>query len=107
MKSKLLIVLFFMISFSFPVKAHWFPAHINVMVLPGQVSAEVYNPFYEPIICNGQVYGQTMYGGTLTVFFIEQFLPMGSNRFAFVQTTPFNPFIGGWANIHCRFVRFY
>jgi len=107
MKLKFMAALFMTMSFSLSARAQWFPARTNVLVLPGQISAEVYNPFYEPIICNGQVFGQTMYGGILNAFFIEQFLPMGSNRFAYVQTTPLDPFVGGWANIHCRFVRFF
>jgi hypothetical protein len=86
--------------------AYWFPARLHVVVLPGQVTAEIYNPYYETIICNGQLYGQTLYGGIMQVFFIEQLLPAGSNRFAFVQTTPINPFVSGWANINCRFIRF-
>jgi len=107
MKYKFLIGIFLVASYTLPASAQWFPGRINVIVLPGQVSAEVYNPFYEPIICNGQVFGQTMYGGILNAFFIEQFLPVGTNRFAYVQTTPFAPFVSGWANIHCRFARLY
>lgn len=85
--------------------AQWFPARVNVTILPGQVAAEVFNPHYEPIICNGQVFGQTVQGAVYNTFFTEQFLPAGGYRFAYVQTTPFSPFIGGWANIHCRFAR--
>jgi hypothetical protein len=86
--------------------AQFFPANPAVEVLPGRVAATVYNPYYEPIICNGQVFGQTAMGPVYNAFFAEQFLPAGASRFAMVQTTPFAPFVGGWANINCRFARF-
>jgi hypothetical protein len=83
--------------------AQWFSARVNVVVLPGQVAAEVINPFHQPIICQGQVFGQTSLGPVYTTYFVEQFLPFATNRFAYVQTTPLAPFVGGWANIFCRF----
>lgn len=86
--------------------AQWFAANPSVQVLPGRVTVQVYNPYYEPIICSGQVFGQTAGGPVFNAFFAEQFMPMGQSRFAFVQTTPFMPFVGGWANINCRFARF-
>ena len=86
--------------------AQFFPAKALVTVLPGQVSAEVYNPYYEPIICNGQVFGRTYSGAVYTTFFAEQFMTAGSYRYAHVNALPMNPFINGWANLHCRFVRF-
>lgn len=106
MKLRFFLVAFFLMSAT-SVFAQWFPARVNVVVLQGRVSAEVYNPFYEPIICNGQVFGQTAQGPVYNSFFTEQFLPVGGYRYAIVQTTPFAPFIGGWANIHCRLARFW
>jgi hypothetical protein len=101
-------VMFALVAFmSSSAFAQWFPARVNVVVLPGQVTAEVFNPFYEPIICNGQVFGQTFQGQIYNAFFAEQFMPAGSYRVAFVQAFPFNPFATGWANIHCRFARFW
>lgn len=85
--------------------AQFFPARAYITVLPGQVRAQVYNPYYEPIICNGQVFGQTARGPIFNAFFAEQFMPAGSYRFAVVNAHPYNPFVGGWANIHCRFAR--
>jgi hypothetical protein len=85
--------------------AQYFAANPAVTVLPGQVSVQVYNPYYEPIICNGQVFGQTINGPVFNAFFAEQFMPAGSSRFAVVVTNPYNRFVGGWANIHCRFNR--
>ena len=107
MKLKALLIALSVSLASTSAFAQWFPARINMLVLPGQVSAEVFNPYYEPIICRGEVYGQTIQGPVFNAFFIEQFLPAGGFRYAFVQTTPFAPFIGGWANIYCRFARFY
>jgi hypothetical protein len=87
--------------------AQFFPAKAYVTVLPGQVTAQVYNPYYEPIICSGQVFGQTAYGAVYNAFFAQQFLPAGGYRFATVNTNGFNPFVTGWANIHCRFAGFW
>lgn len=84
--------------------AQFFPAQAFVRVLPVQVSAQVVNPHFQPIVCSGQVFGQTAYGITLNAHFVEQMLPPGGHRFAFVQTTPYQPFINGWSNIHCRFI---
>lgn len=81
----------------------WFPAQYQVQVLPGQVSAQIFNPHFSPIICSGQVFGQTYAGPVLTSGFIEQFLHPGTNRFAFVYTNGWAPFVGGWANLNCRF----
>ena len=83
--------------------AQFFSANPSVTVLPYQVTAEVYNPYYEPIVCNGQVFGQTAYGPVFNAFFSEQFMVAGSSRMAVVVTNVLNPFVGGWANIHCRF----
>ena len=97
------LILAALIALSSSAYAQWFSARVNVIVLPGQVAAEVINPFYQPIICQGQVFGQTSLGPVYTTYFVEQFLPLGSNRYAYVQTTPFAPFVAGWANIFCRF----
>ncbi|MBA2404015.1 MAG: hypothetical protein H0V66_04520 [Bdellovibrionales bacterium] len=88
--------------------AQFFLANPSVTVTPAQVSAEVFNPYYEPIICNGQVFGQTAAGPVFHAFFAEQFMPAGSYRYAVVTTNPYNfyqRFVGGWATIHCRFAR--
>jgi hypothetical protein len=103
MKFKALI-LTSLLSFSISALAQFFPAQAYVNVLPGRVSAQVYNPYFQPIVCNGQVFGQTSYGLILNSFFYEQLLPPGSSRWAFVQTNPWQPFIHGWSNIHCRYI---
>lgn len=107
MKLKALILTAVLSSFSSAALAQWFPATVQVTVLPGQVAAQVYNPYPQPVICNGQVFGQTVAGPVFNAYFAEQFMPVGSYRYAFVQTNAFAPFIGGWANIHCRFVGWY
>ena len=104
MKLKALIFAL-IITLSSSALAQFFPAKAFVTVLPGQVSTQVYNPYYEPIICNGQVFGRTAYGAVYNAFFVEQLLPAGAYRYAVVNATAFNPFVGGWANIHCRFAR--
>jgi hypothetical protein len=106
-KSKFTVMLFVMALFSGSALAQYFPAQAYVTVLPGQVTVQVYNPHYEPIICNGQVFGQLATGPVLNSFFTEQFMPAGNYRFAYVHTNAFNPFVNGWANIHCRFARWF
>lgn len=86
-------------SFAYP----WFPARYEVSVLPGQVSAQIFNPHMVPIVCSGQVFGQTYMGPVLTSGFLEHFLMPGTNRFAFVYTNAFAPFVHGWANLNCRY----
>lgn len=102
MKLKTLIVAALM-AFAGSAFAQWFPARVQVTVLPGQVAAQVFNPFPQPLICSGQVFGQTVQGQVFTTFFAEQLMPAGGYRFAFVQTTPYLPFVNGWTNIACRY----
>lgn len=103
MKLKSLIVAALMTLFTSSAFAQWFPGHVQVQVLPGQVAFQVINTNYQPIICNGQVFGQTVYGHVFTSFFAEQFLPAGGFRYAYVNAVPWAPFARGWANINCRF----
>ncbi len=86
-------------SFAYP----WFPAQYHVQVLPGQVAAQIFNPHYVPIICSGQVFGQTYGGPMLTSGFIQHLLQPGTSRFAFVHTNAWHPFVHGWANLQCRY----
>ncbi len=90
-------------SLSTSVLAYWFAARVDVFVSPVQVVAQVVNPFPHPLVCQGQVYGQALSGQIFTTYFTEQFLPAGGYRYAYVQTNPFLPFVGGHANIHCRY----
>jgi hypothetical protein len=105
LKAVALSLLVFLLSV--PAFAQYFPAQAYVTVLPGRVTAQVYNPYYEPIICNGEVLGQTFFGPVYNAYFNEQFLPAGGYRYAFVQTLPTNHFVNGWARVFCRFARFY
>jgi hypothetical protein len=102
---KLKVLLFTaMLATATSAMAQFFPAQTFMSVLPGRVSAQVVNPYFQPIVCSGQVFGQTNYGVVLNAFFVEQLLPPGAHRFAFVQTNPWQPFVHGWSNIHCRFI---
>lgn len=103
MKLKTLIVAALMVFAGSTFAQAWFPARYQVTVLPGQVSAQIVNPYIQPIICSGQVFGQVTTGQVFTTYFVEQFLPAGGYRYAFVQTTPYLPFVTGWANLNCRF----
>lgn len=87
--------------------AQFFPARTNVFVHPGQVSAQVFNPFYEPIVCNGQIFGQTAAGPVFSTFLFDQLLPPGTVRVGYLMGNPYNPFVGGWSQINCRFLRWF
>ncbi|MFL5785704.1 MAG: hypothetical protein ACJ76H_13895 [Bacteriovoracaceae bacterium] len=96
------LVLSLTMTVSVNVFAQWFPGQVAVQVLPGQVIAQVFNPQYVPMVCSGQVFGQTYAGPVLTSGFIEHYLLPGTNRFAFVYTNAWAPFVNGWANFNCR-----
>lgn len=104
MKLKSLLIACLVVLFSSSAFAQWFPGRVNVSVLPQQVAFQVVNPHFQPIVCSGQVFGQTVHGPVYNTYFVEQFLPAGGFRYAYVTATPFSPFVSGWANINCRFV---
>jgi hypothetical protein len=106
MKRQALVTLALLLMTS-SVLANWFPGRINVFIFPSQVRVEVYNPYNAPIICHGQVFGQTNDGLIYNAFFVEQFLRPGDFRFAYVQSHPSHYFIGGWATINCHFGRYF
>jgi hypothetical protein len=101
MKIRSLVVALFL-TVSGQAFAQWFPAPASVTVLPGQVAAQIVNPYLNPIICSGQVYGQTFRGQIFNTYFYEQFIPAHGYRIAYVGTTAFFPFVTGWANVQCR-----
>lgn len=107
MKLKALALTVVLSSFTLSAWAQWFQATVQITNLPGQISAQVYNPYPQPLICNGQVFGQTYAGPVFNAFFAEQFMPAGTYRYAYVQTTSYAPFTYGWANINCRFAGWY
>jgi hypothetical protein len=78
-----------------------------VRVTPGLVSAEVYNPYYEPIFCEGFAQGLTFSRNILQARIADVIAP-GTFRYAYVQTNPvLNPFIDGGAHVVCRFANRY
>jgi hypothetical protein len=83
----------------------FFNANPSVTVLPLQITAQVYNPYYEPIACRGQVFGRTAYGQVLTSFFPQQIIPPGQVRFAYIYSNVMNPFTNGYGNVVCNFLR--
>jgi hypothetical protein len=103
MKVKAMIAAVLMTIFSTAAFAQFIPARVNVVVLPNQVTLNVFNPFARPIICNGEVFGQTYFGPVFTAFFNAQIIFPGTNRIAFVQAYPANPFVHGYGNAFCQF----
>lgn len=97
------LVFAFLFTLTTSAFAQYFVANPMVTVLPAQVSVQVSNPYLRPIICNGQVFGRTYSGHVFTTFFAEQFMPVGTYRFATVWAPYMNPFVTGWAEVHCRF----
>jgi hypothetical protein len=102
-KSRVFSVIFLTLT-SFSVWAY-LPVNPLITVFPLQVSAQVYNPYYEPIACSGQVFGRTAYGQQLTSFFPHQIIPAGQVRYAYVYTNAMNPFVTGFGNVFCNFLR--
>jgi hypothetical protein len=100
-----LIISIFILSLSNLFAWGYFPMNPRFQVTPFQVSAQFYNPYYEPIACSGYVYGLTTTGQTMTTFFNDPFIPAGQFRMAFVRTIPRFPFINAWAQVNCHFLR--
>lgn len=94
-------------SFSFSAFA-FFPVNPLVQVRGDVVSAQIYNPYYEPILCEGYAFGRT-YSGAVIQSRVADIIPAGAHRYAYVNTNPYlNPFVQGWAQVLCRFVgRYY
>ncbi len=91
---------------SLPAFAQYFTANPLMAVRPDVVSAQVYNPYYEPIFCEGYAFGRTSWGNVYQAAF-RDVLPPGAYRFAYVRTNAWgNPFVNGWAQIYCRFLRY-
>ncbi len=105
MKLKAFVFLCSLSVISTSAFAQFFPANARMSVFPGQVRAEVFNSNYEPIVCEGYVFGRTASGMELNAFF-RDIIPGGQFRHAFVYTNPYNPFMNGWSNINCRFARY-
>ena len=106
MKLKLLFVTL-ALFLSTSALAQFFPARMQVFVHPAQVIAQVYNPFHQPIVCNGQLFGQTAGGPVFNTFLFDQVLPPGTVRFAQLMGNPYNPYVGGWGQIYCRFLHWF
>ncbi len=104
---KLKVLVLFCVVFSPSVFAQFFPARADIRIIPGQVAATIYNPYYETIICNGQVFGQTSQGFLLHAKMVEQVLIPNEYRYLFLRTMLNNPFVNAWANINCRFVNIF
>ncbi len=76
-----------------------------VTIRPDAVTAQVYNPYYEPILCEGIATGLTFSGVQLHSRVADIIAP-GQYRFAVVTTNVLvNPFVNGWAQVLCRFLR--
>jgi hypothetical protein len=95
------------LSFSFSAFA-FVPVNPLVQVRADVVSAQIYNPHYEAILCEGFAFGRT-YSGAVIQSRVADIIPAGGYRYAYVNTNAFlNPFVQGWAQVLCRFVgRYY
>lgn len=99
---KLKAILFVALLTSTTAFAQFFPARVGVTVLPGLVTAQVVNPFFQPVVCSGQVFGQLSNGAVVNSFFFEQILGVGDYRYAYVNSA-YLPFVNAWTNINCRY----
>jgi hypothetical protein len=82
-----------------------FPVNPLIQATPFQVSAQFFNPYYEPISCSGYVHGMTVRGQNFSAVFNNLLVPGGQSRFAYVRTLPGSPFVNGWAQVNCHFLR--
>lgn len=103
MKVKAIIAAVLMTVFSTAAFSQIIPARVNVVVLSGQVTLQVFNPFPRPIVCNGQVFGLTFMGAVYTAYFNQQFIYPGTDRITFVSAFLGNPFVHGYGNAYCEF----
>ena len=105
MRSALRLIV--LVALFITTQAHaFFPMNPLVQIRPDVVSAQVYNPYYEPILCEGIAFGRTVYGQLLQARMADVIAP-GTSRYAFVYTNAFvNPFANGWAQVMCRFLRY-
>lgn len=87
-------------------QAYFFPVNPFMNILPPTVTAQVYNPYYEPMFCEGFAFGRTAQGFVLQGAF-RDFVPAGQYRYVtvYVNNPYFDRFVHGWANIQCRFLR--
>ncbi len=101
---KFALALFMFVGAS-QAQAQFFPANPTIAVTPAVVTAQIYNPYYEPMACEGYAFGQTFYGQVAQARFVD-IVPPGAYRFATVTANPYiNRFVHGWAQINCRFLR--
>jgi hypothetical protein len=101
-----LALAFFMILGAVPARAQFFSPNPTIVVLPHVVTAQVYNPYYEPIACQGYAFGRSYWGQVAQSWFAD-IIPPGAYRFATVTANPYNNrFVSGWAQINCRFLRY-
>jgi hypothetical protein len=100
-----LITLLLMVMAALPARAQFFQANPSIAVYPHMVTAQIYNPYYEAIACEGYAFGQTYWGQVAHARFAD-ILPPGSYRFATVTAHPYNRFVNGWAQVYCRFLRY-
>lgn len=85
----------------------FFPVNPLLQILPATITAQVSNPYYEPIYCEGVVFGQTLSGQILQGAMAQVVPPF---QYRFVAVAVNNPYLDrfahGWANVGCRFLRY-
>lgn len=95
-----------LISSSSAFAYYFFPVNAQVQVHPNVVRAVVNNTFYEPVECIAIAYGR-LNNGQVVQTHIRDIVPMHQFRYANVfSTIPGLFFIQGWAEAHCRFLRY-
>ena len=103
---KIVFCSFFLFFFSTHSMAQYLlPARAQVFVYPGRISVDVYNPYYEPITCSGQIFGETNWRQVMSSFFHHPLIPAGYSTHQFMIPYYGHFFINGWVNISCHFLR--
>lgn len=92
--------------FSSSAFAYFFPVNAQIQVHPHVVRAVVANHFYEPVECVTVAFGR-LNNGQVIQSHMRDIVPMGQFRYANVfSNIPGLFFVQGWAEAHCRFLRY-
>lgn len=100
---KLLVSLFFFLTFVQSSFAFWVNPRIIINPPRTYAEARVFNQWARPMVCSGQVAFQTYRGYVQYAYFNNQLIYPGQFAFAYVQTNIYNPFTFGNGGVNCFF----
>lgn len=83
--------------------AQWFPVQAQIRVTQINATAVVQNNYGYPVICYGQVQGQTS-SGVIAYGYLNQ-VRLFPGQYAYINayTNVYNPFVNAYAQAYCRY----